>query len=90
VVVTVADDGAGLDEAALRERAAALGVGQGLAAEELAFVEGLSRQAHADALAGRGVGLAAVRADLARVGATVSLHRPPGGGVAITIRIPVA
>jgi chemotaxis protein histidine kinase CheA len=70
--VVVEDDGRGLDAAAINERAAQLGVAIGGPAgseiSKLVFVAGLSTAREAGALAGRGVGLGAVREDLDRAG----------------------
>ena len=77
ICVTVEDDGRGVDPEAVLLRAATPG---DVPATELVFLPGLStRQGH-DALAGRGVGLDAVRAELARVGydATLTFTRNKG------------
>jgi len=78
VTVEVCDDGAGVDFAALAERAANdSGTDDPRA---LPFVTGLSTRASADALAGRGVGLAAVRAELATCGYAIALDSTRGVG----------
>jgi HAMP domain-containing protein len=76
---TVEDDGSGLDEGALQAAAERLGLAHASGgAAELAFREGLSTAAPS-ALAGHGVGLGTVRADLDRVGYDVVLERPSSG-----------
>jgi HAMP domain-containing protein/HPt (histidine-containing phosphotransfer) domain-containing protein len=79
-IVTVEDDGRGLDTAQIAERAAALGqeVVRGLPPQELAFLPGLSTAGRPGELAGRGVGLYAVRAELASVGYVVEVFSRPG------------
>jgi two-component system chemotaxis sensor kinase CheA len=80
--IVIEDDGRGLDIAAIKERAAQLGVslasGSRRSPSDLVFVAGLSTVQHASALAGRGVGLGAVRDDLERVGYSVQVESEPG------------
>ncbi len=63
-VFAVEDDGGLFDEEAIAARAG----GQRSEAAELAFAAGVSSRSHADELAGRGMGLAAVRRASRRVG----------------------
>lgn len=94
VVVEVEDDGRGLQTERIRDRAAALGLsGQGLAdtreAAELIFQPGLSTAAEVTDVAGRGVGLNAVRASIERVGGSITLESRPGQGTTFRIRLPL-
>jgi chemotaxis protein histidine kinase CheA len=82
-VLTVDDDGQGLDEQAIAAQATLLGLPSAQAADAV-FAQGLST-ANASDLAGRGVGLAAVAADLATVGYTVALGPSPHGGVRVSM-----
>jgi HAMP domain-containing protein/HPt (histidine-containing phosphotransfer) domain-containing protein len=78
-VITVEDDGQGLDLAQIRERAAAIGENIGSrSAQELAFLPGLSTAARPGDLAGRGFGLSAVRSDLSDVGYVVEVFSQAG------------
>jgi PAS domain S-box-containing protein len=79
-VVTVEDDGQGMDMALITERAALLGpdAARALPAQELAFLPGLSTARRPGELAGRGVGLYAVRAELASVGYGVEVFSRRG------------
>ena len=101
LTVTLADDGAGIDAAALDARARAMHVQVGdAAASELMFIEGLSTSHGAagadgaragqqgDSLSGLGIGLAAVRADLRALGCTMSVWSEPGLGTRFEIRAP--
>jgi two-component system chemotaxis sensor kinase CheA len=99
LTVTLADDGAGIDAAALDARARAMHVqvGDDVTASELMFVEGLSTSHGAaggagdhgdDALSGLGIGLAAVRADLRALGCTMTVWSEPGLGTRFEIRAP--
>jgi chemotaxis protein histidine kinase CheA len=85
-VVHVADDGAGFDEAALSERAAALGIAV-TGATDAAFMPGVStlEEARGD-LSGRGVGLSAVRATAERAGYSVSVTSRRGAGTTVSLR----
>jgi signal transduction histidine kinase len=85
VSVHVDDDGGGFDDAAIRARASELGLGGGGDATELAFVHGLSTAGGVGGLAGRGVGLAAVQADLRSIGWQVAVRSEPGKGTSVVI-----
>jgi two-component system chemotaxis sensor kinase CheA len=94
VVITVADDGRGIDLASVR----AVAISRGLAdpsvplseeaAHELLFVHGFSTRTGATTLSGRGVGLDAVRRRLLSVGGRVTVARNPGGGTRFAIFVP--
>jgi two-component system chemotaxis sensor kinase CheA len=83
VVVSVRDDGKGLDLDDLRVRANDLGID--VETSELPFVSGLSTRRRADNLAGRGVGLAAARDELTRCGYAIEIDSEPGRGTEMTI-----
>lgn len=94
VVITVADDGRGIDLAAVRAIAVARGLTDSLtplsddAAHELLFLHGFSTRRGATNLSGRGVGLDAVRRRLLSIGGRVSVSNNPGGGTRFAIYIP--
>lgn len=67
----LSDDGAGLNRESLLERAGALGVNPDMPTEELVFIDGLSSQAVASRVAGRGVGMGAVRARVHELGGSL-------------------
>lgn len=67
LLISVEDDGQGIDEAAVRERAAALGMDAGAPLDDLLFAQKLSTARQVDDLAGRGVGLAAARSEVRAV-----------------------
>lgn len=88
VCVTVSDDGAGLDEKAVRAAYSAHAAGGGeadLSVNELVFLSGLTSAAEVTELAGRGVGLAAVREDARRVGYAVTVSSTPNEGLVIIL-----
>jgi two-component system chemotaxis sensor kinase CheA/two-component system sensor histidine kinase and response regulator WspE len=94
VVITVADDGRGIDLA----RVQAIAVARGLAdpatplteeaAYELLFLQGFSTRQSTTALSGRGVGLDVVRRSLTSIGGRVSVSSTPGAGTRFAIHIP--
>lgn len=77
VSITVEDDGRGLNAARLLEAAAKQDVREANPTE-IAFLPGVTTRREADALAGRGVGLDAVRSELSRIGYGVTLSFSPG------------
>lgn len=83
--IVVEDDGRGLRLDAIAERAARMGVA-GVSEKDLVFVAGLSTADRGDDLAGRGVGLGAVRDDLEHVGYTVSVDSAIGKFTRFTMK----
>jgi two-component system sensor histidine kinase and response regulator WspE len=94
VVITVADDGRGIDLASVRSIAVARGLTDSVtpltedAAHELLFLHGFSTRRGATSLSGRGVGLDAVRRRLLSIGGRVSVSNNPGAGTRFAIHIP--
>jgi two-component system chemotaxis sensor kinase CheA len=94
VVITVADDGRGIDFARVHAVAAARGLADPSArlteeaAYELLFIHGFSTRQDATDLSGRGVGLDAVRRRLTAIGGRVSVSSTPGAGTRFAIHIP--
>ncbi|TMQ05411.1 MAG: response regulator [Deltaproteobacteria bacterium] len=94
VVITVADDGRGIDFARVHAVAAARGLADPSgrlteeAAYELLFLQGFSTRQDATDLSGRGVGLDAVRRRLTSIGGRVSVSSTPGAGTRFAIHIP--
>ena len=87
----IEDDGAGINEAALRLRAfnplITDYVSPTLA--ELVFADGLSSRTTVSQTSGRGVGMAAVRAEVLRLGGTVNLTTDPDHGTQFIFHIPI-
>jgi two-component system chemotaxis sensor kinase CheA len=98
IIVSVLDDGAGLDLAALRDKAVAAGLLHRDLAEdlppeeiaELAFHPGLTTASTVSDISGRGVGMDAVRATLESLGGRVTLQTRPGAGTTAVLRVPIA
>ncbi|HEY7809631.1 MAG TPA: chemotaxis protein CheA [Allosphingosinicella sp.] len=97
ILVELSDDGAGIDTDALAARAVSLGlIGAAEAAAlprerrlELLFAPGLSTAHSVTELAGRGVGMDVVRANIERIGGAVTVETQPGQGSRFTLRVPL-
>jgi two-component system chemotaxis sensor kinase CheA len=92
MVVTVRDDGAGLDIGTMRRELASRGEevpDDDRAVARRLFLGGLTTRATATAISGRGVGLDAVRAVAERVRGSVDVSWVPGGGTTFTIEAPL-
>jgi two-component system, chemotaxis family, sensor kinase CheA len=84
--IVVRDDGDGVDEQAVRREAARLGLDATVSLSELLFAPGLSTARDASEIAGRGMGMSAVRAELEAVGYTVELTSERGRGTRVEIK----
>jgi two-component system chemotaxis sensor kinase CheA len=94
LVVTVSDDGAGMDANAIRAQLTRLGRaapdGDRDLARALLATSGISTRDAASVVSGRGVGLDAARASVERLGGHVDLTWQPGRGTTVTIEAPLA
>ncbi len=91
VSVTVTDDGAGLDVAAIRAQLEQRGRAVPIDERELArtlFEGGLSTQDEVTTTSGRGVGLDIVRASVARIRGSVEITWVAGRGTTFTLECP--
>ncbi len=97
ILIEVADDGRGIDDARLVQKAITAGV---LTPEraatmtrnerlELVFAAGLSTASQVTAISGRGVGMDVVRANVERIGGTVEIDTQMGRGCRLTLRVPM-
>jgi two-component sensor histidine kinase len=92
LLLEISDDGTSIDEAALRRRA------QQLAADnvtdgslvDLVLADGISSRETATELSGRGVGMAAVKAEVTRLGGEVRLQSRAAQGTSFIFRIPLS
>ncbi|MGC9524521.1 MAG: hybrid sensor histidine kinase/response regulator [Limnospira sp.] len=96
-VVSVADDGRGIDPEAIRKKAIANGM---VAAEqatdlsladlyEFLFAPGFSTASTATQLSGRGVGLDVVRTNLRKVRGSIKVDSRPGKGTRFILKLPL-
>ena len=94
VVITVEDDGTGLDIDAIRAKARQMGLlrpGQDLTDEEalqLVLEPGFSTAQRLTQQAGRGVGMDVVATEVKRLGGGLYIESTPGRGARFTIRLP--
>ena len=95
VSVSFRDDGAGLNLTRIAERAYALGLvpgGQPVSPEqaaELIFHPGFSTATQVSELAGRGIGMDVVRADVAALGGRIETQSNPGQGTTFKLVLPL-
>lgn len=93
-VLTISDDGAGLDLDALRAKAKAQGIEDADRLNDqdaalLIFRDQLSTQADVSELAGRGVGLSAILAQTHTLGGQIDIHTRPGQGTSFCFTLPL-
>ena len=96
IVVSVADDGRGIDPAFIRRRAVERGLRSAEAAaaldddalNDLIFAPGFSTAESVGALSGRGVGMDAVRVAAERMGGRVSVESHVGFGTTVRLHLP--
>lgn len=95
VLISVADDGRGLDAEAIRARAVERGL---IAADaemsvdqlhQLIFAPGFSTAKQLSSVSGRGVGMDAVRSAVEELRGTIDIATKPGAGTIVTLRLPV-
>jgi two-component system, chemotaxis family, sensor kinase CheA len=95
VVITVADDGRGIDA----ERVRAKAIERGLIAPEarlsqrelldLVFAPGLSTRSEVTETSGRGVGMDVVRSNIAALGGLAAIESRLGAGTTVTLTLPI-
>jgi two-component system chemotaxis sensor kinase CheA len=97
VVITVSDDGAGLDEERIREVAVHKGLITEAQANEMSrrelqnliFLPGFSTAKAVSELSGRGVGLDVVKTNLAHMSGIIDIESERGRGTSLTLTLPV-
>jgi len=89
VIVTVADDGAGIDVNAIRSRARVLEIPEADGSLlQILSAPGFSTAAQATEISGRGVGVSSVAELVAELGGQLSLETEPGRGSSFRISLP--
>jgi two-component system chemotaxis sensor kinase CheA len=97
VMLEVEDDGRGIDEVAILERAIRLGKVSPEEARELTraevlgliFLPGVSTRDSVDDLSGRGVGMDVVKNNISKLGGVIDVHSESGIGTKIAITLPI-
>ena len=97
VVVSVSDDGAGIDERRVREVAVERGLATAEAVAQLSrrdalnliFLPGFSTAREVTALSGRGVGMDVVKNNIGALSGIIDLQSGPGLGTRVEITLPV-
>ena len=95
VLLTIKDDGAGLDREAIRAKAVEKGLvsaGADLSTKEiygLIFSSGFSTAQQVTSVSGRGVGMDVVRRAIDALRGAIDVDSTPGAGTTITLRIPL-
>ncbi|MFD1611356.1 chemotaxis protein CheA [Sphingomonas tabacisoli] len=97
IVIEIADDGQGIDEA----RVVAKAIASGVITQELAnalppaaraaliFSPGVSTAQEVTSISGRGVGMDVVKSNIERIGGSIELDNRPGIGLRTIIRVPL-
>jgi two-component system chemotaxis sensor kinase CheA len=97
IVITVEDDGRGMDAASLRRTAVEKGVMSREAAEatsdaemlRVIFMPGFSTARVITEVSGRGVGMDVVRNNIERLGGWVDVSSTPGAGTKVSLSLPL-
>jgi two-component system chemotaxis sensor kinase CheA len=95
VLVSITDDGRGLDREAIRARAEACGLiaeGAALSDNELfqaIFEPGFSTAERVTSLSGRGVGMDVVKRTIEALRGSIDIASTPGQGTVMTLRLPL-
>ncbi|QFS43922.1 response regulator [Nostoc sphaeroides] len=96
-IISVGDDGAGIDSARVKAKAVKIGMiteAQSLAMSrlevyDLLFQSGFTIKDQADEISGRGVGMDVVRSEISEIRGTVNTDSAIGKGTTFTIRLPL-
>jgi len=93
IVFKLSDDGAGLNESSIADRARALGIDpERLSRQELwnmTLRPGFSTASEVTDISGRGVGMDVVRRNVESLRGTLNIESQPGNGTTIDIRLPL-
>ncbi|MEE1655347.1 hybrid sensor histidine kinase/response regulator [Microvirga sp. CF3062] len=97
ITIEIADDGKGLNFAAIRKKAAERGIASDAELERMSdaqvakfiFHPGFSTAAKVTSVSGRGVGMDVVKTNIELIGGTVDIRSEQGRGTTFTIKIPL-
>ncbi|MEH2243635.1 hybrid sensor histidine kinase/response regulator, partial [Nostoc sp.] len=96
-IISVGDDGAGIDSARIKAKAVKIGMITQAEAKamsrlevyDLLFQSGFTIKDQADEISGRGVGMDVVRSEISEIRGTVNTDSALGKGTTFTIRLPL-
>ncbi|MEH2238147.1 hybrid sensor histidine kinase/response regulator [Nostoc sp.] len=96
-IISVGDDGAGIDSAKVKTKAMKIGMITQAQAKamsrlevyDLLFQSGFTMKDQADEISGRGVGMDVVRSEISEIRGTVTTDSALGKGTTFTIRLPL-
>ncbi len=97
IVISIADDGRGLDTARIRDKVLANGLATEADLDQMSeqqiqkfiFNPGFSTAQTITSVSGRGVGIDVVRNNIDQIGGTIDVHSVQGQGLSFTIKIPL-
>ncbi|MDR0529073.1 MAG: Hpt domain-containing protein [Zoogloeaceae bacterium] len=95
IILTLADDGSGLDIAKIRGKAESSGLilsGQEVSDQDLLnfiFASGFSTASNVSRVAGRGVGMDVVKTEITALGGRIEILNEPGKGAAFRLYLPL-
>ncbi|WP_201859684.1 hybrid sensor histidine kinase/response regulator [Microvirga soli] len=97
ITIEIADDGKGLNFAAIRKKAGERGIASDAELERMSdaqvakfiFHPGFSTAAKVTSVSGRGVGMDVVKTNIELIGGTVDIRSEQGRGTTFTIKIPL-
>jgi two-component system chemotaxis sensor kinase CheA len=97
IIITIRDDGAGMDPARLRDKAVERGLLTADSASKLSdsecfdliFLPGFSTCDSVSDLSGRGVGMDVVKTSISRLNGNVEIDSQPGVGTSIQVQVPL-
>ncbi|MBB4040740.1 two-component system chemotaxis sensor kinase CheA [Microvirga flocculans] len=97
ITIEIADDGKGLNLAAIRKKAVERGVASDAEVDKMSdaqvakfiFHPGFSTAAKVTSVSGRGVGMDVVKTNIELIGGTVDIRSEQGRGTTFTIKIPL-
>jgi len=97
IIVSVSDDGKGMDPEALKRSAVEKGLMAPEEAEKLTrsdafniiFIPGFSTAKAVSSISGRGVGMDVVKTNISRINGTITIDSEPGKGTRIIFRLPL-
>ncbi len=97
IIISIADNGRGLDTARIKAKAIANGLASEAEIEKMTeaqihkfiFAPGFSTAAAVTSVSGRGVGMDVVRTNIDQIGGTIEIKSVAGEGSSVSIRIPL-